>query len=251
MIRFFRRIRLKSFGDNKIGKYLIYAIGEIILVVIGILMALQINNWNQQRLAEVKINRLLLEIKKSLTDEIEIAERGVKFYYQKDSLIKRIKEKKVTKQEFTAPTRRSPQYALLTYYNGFSLNRNAYENLVQMSDKIPVKYDTLYSDLKTLYKGGGGWIEERKTKLLDKFYPFQEYLRENKEWWSDIFQFKELNGSAIQYFLYDPIYLNWVYEIHDDMEQHQESLNSFKKAATDINKQILELEINERKANNK
>ena len=49
MIKFFRRIRQRLLSENKLSKYLIYAIGEIILVVIGILIALQINNWNEER----------------------------------------------------------------------------------------------------------------------------------------------------------------------------------------------------------
>lgn len=49
MIKFFRKIRQKMLTENKFSKYLIYAIGEIILVVIGILIALQVNNWNTKR----------------------------------------------------------------------------------------------------------------------------------------------------------------------------------------------------------
>ncbi|MGZ0015050.1 DUF6090 family protein [Yeosuana sp. AK3] len=48
MIKFFRKIRRKMLTENKFGKYLTYAIGEIILVVIGIMIALSINNWNEQ-----------------------------------------------------------------------------------------------------------------------------------------------------------------------------------------------------------
>lgn len=47
MIKFFRKIRENLLGQGKTGKYLKYAVGEIILVVIGILIALQINNWNE------------------------------------------------------------------------------------------------------------------------------------------------------------------------------------------------------------
>lgn len=50
MIKFFRGIRQKLLTENKFSKYLIYAIGEIILVVIGILIALQINNWNTDKI---------------------------------------------------------------------------------------------------------------------------------------------------------------------------------------------------------
>ena len=49
MIKFFRKIRQNLLSQGKTGKYLKYAIGEIILVVIGILIALGINNWNEER----------------------------------------------------------------------------------------------------------------------------------------------------------------------------------------------------------
>ena len=49
MFKFFRRIRFDFMEKNQTGKYLKYAVGEIVLVVIGILIALQINNWNEDR----------------------------------------------------------------------------------------------------------------------------------------------------------------------------------------------------------
>ena len=67
MIKFFRKIRQKLISENKFSKYLIYAIGEIVLVVIGILIALQINNWNEQR----KSNQLSKEFHQKLADELD------------------------------------------------------------------------------------------------------------------------------------------------------------------------------------
>lgn len=64
MIKFFRQIRKSLLMENKTSKYLKYAIGEIVLVVIGILIALQVNNWNEQRkthLNELKLAEQLLE----------------------------------------------------------------------------------------------------------------------------------------------------------------------------------------------
>jgi Family of unknown function (DUF6090) len=60
MIKFFRKIRQNLLVENKTGKYFKYAIGEIVLVMIGILLALQVNNWNQQRIA-IQKEQLLLE----------------------------------------------------------------------------------------------------------------------------------------------------------------------------------------------
>ena len=60
MIKFFRKIRQKMLTENKFSKYLIYAIGEIILVVIGILIALQINNWNELRKDNITEKEILM-----------------------------------------------------------------------------------------------------------------------------------------------------------------------------------------------
>ena len=59
MIKFFRKIRQNMVKENKVSKYILYAIGEIILVVIGILIALQINTWNQNRLANIEERTVL------------------------------------------------------------------------------------------------------------------------------------------------------------------------------------------------
>ncbi|TMM58047.1 hypothetical protein FEE95_01065 [Maribacter algarum] len=65
MIKFFRKIRQKMLTENKFSKYLIYAIGEIILVVIGILIALSINNWNENS----NQDKLELEALKNLRED--------------------------------------------------------------------------------------------------------------------------------------------------------------------------------------
>tara|TARA_R110000787_G_scaffold192886_9_gene304409 strand:+ start:13177 stop:13908 length:732 start_codon:yes stop_codon:yes gene_type:complete len=62
MIKFFRKIRQNLVAENRFSKYFLYATGEIILVVIGILIALQINNWNQYRIAKNKEKVLLSEL---------------------------------------------------------------------------------------------------------------------------------------------------------------------------------------------
>ncbi len=62
MIKFFRKIRQNLLMENKTGKYFKYAIGEIVLVVIGILIALQINNWNEQRKDRIKEQVVLKQL---------------------------------------------------------------------------------------------------------------------------------------------------------------------------------------------
>lgn len=71
MIKFFRHIRKSLLVDNKTGKYFKYALGEIILVVIGILIALQINTWNENRKLQNEELNLLKEVKANLETTLE------------------------------------------------------------------------------------------------------------------------------------------------------------------------------------
>lgn len=67
MIKFFRNIRQSSLMKNKTSTYLKYAIGEIALVMVGILLALQVSNWNQDRQKEALELDLLKKLKEDLT----------------------------------------------------------------------------------------------------------------------------------------------------------------------------------------
>lgn len=67
MFKLFNAVRRKMLNENKIGRYLKYAIGEIILVMIGILLALQVSNWNTNR----ELKKEELKVLKSLKQEFE------------------------------------------------------------------------------------------------------------------------------------------------------------------------------------
>ena len=82
MIKFFRHIRQSLIMENKTGKYFKYAIGEIILVVIGILIALQINNWNENRKlkskADIYVNKIINDLKVDTLNISNLINRTIK-----------------------------------------------------------------------------------------------------------------------------------------------------------------------------
>jgi len=80
MIKFFRKIRYDLLENNKIGKYLKYAVGEIVLVVIGIVIALQINNWNETRKQHKAEKEFITSVKNDLeqdSDFIQLIIKGI------------------------------------------------------------------------------------------------------------------------------------------------------------------------------
>ncbi|MFC3881292.1 DUF6090 family protein [Algoriphagus namhaensis] len=78
MIKFFRKIRQDLLSEGKTGKYLKYAIGEIVLVVIGILIALQINNWNESRRQSIAEKEFITSLENDLKQDKAFIESVIK-----------------------------------------------------------------------------------------------------------------------------------------------------------------------------
>lgn len=79
MISFFRKIRKRLLSDGKAGRYLKYAFGEIILVVIGILIALSINNWNENRKERVQEALILQQLLSDFKSNLEQLDQKISF----------------------------------------------------------------------------------------------------------------------------------------------------------------------------
>jgi hypothetical protein len=152
MIKFFRKIRLDLLSKGKTGKYFKYAIGEIILVVIGILIALQINNWNEnnkQRVFEVK---MLTEIQKALESDIQYFHRMENRLNRLDSstnVFLKLVHEKATFNDTLYKKGRSRWYNLMTGIN-LQFNSGPYEAL-KSSGIDKVSNDSLRNSLVDFY----------------------------------------------------------------------------------------------------
>lgn len=80
MITIFRRLRQKLIDSGNITRYLIYAVGEILLVVIGILIALQVNNWNEERKIKQEEQQVLIKLTNDLRSDKETLQAIQDFY---------------------------------------------------------------------------------------------------------------------------------------------------------------------------
>jgi len=88
MIKFFRHIRKKLLKENNFSRYTLYALGEILLVVVGILIALQINNWNEERKQRVEEIKLLQNFKASLEADTARVNGNIRDFDQRNEYIK-------------------------------------------------------------------------------------------------------------------------------------------------------------------
>ena len=88
MLRFFRQIRQRLLTDNKFSKYLLYAVGEILLVVIGILIAFQVDNWNEDRKARQNELVVAQDIYLELLESREYLDQTLEMWRQRRKYIR-------------------------------------------------------------------------------------------------------------------------------------------------------------------
>ncbi|MEM9000643.1 MAG: DUF6090 family protein [Bacteroidota bacterium] len=188
MIKFFRHIRQKLLSENKFSKYLVYAIGEIVLVVIGILIALQINTWNEQRKSIKKEKLYLAEIKSSLISDTIQIKSILAFNQEKLKVVKGFMgvfsdtltnvERFGIIQKYTIP---------FTDYQTFIPNKTAWNNLTTSESLNLIQNRELRTILMEYYGYDyASSVQERiKTmnrKVIDENFPqffTKEYVLEN------------------------------------------------------------------------
>ena len=135
MLRFFRQIRQRLLTDNKFSKYLLYAIGEILLVVIGILIALQVDNWNNERADRDKEISILTEIQRNLETNVKQFSAEAKLQGSIVESINVIMEQ--IKNKIPYHDSLGAKYAAIAWTEEFNFANSAFETLKTLGfDKI-------------------------------------------------------------------------------------------------------------------
>lgn len=152
MIKFFRKIRKQLLTENKFSKYLLYAIGEVILVVIGILIALQINNWNEGIKERAQEQKYLIEISKNLeADNTQIESVGIEYQNiisKIDSLHIFIKRAEPTTTDYK---KLFNYFLAVSYVPKFNPQKNGYNNLISAGDINQIQNQELMKKIASHY----------------------------------------------------------------------------------------------------
>ena len=183
MIKFFRHIRQNLIMENKNSKYLKYAIGEIVLVVIGILIALQINNWNESQKALKKEKIYLVKLSQNIKDDISLLEDIIKT----DSIIindlKKLSEEILTAtsiQDINLKTNSRFRYLL------FNPNKTTLDNIISSGQIEIIRNDSIVESLLKYYKSVTKYREgideslKNYSRDIENFFMNFDHTRNDK-----------------------------------------------------------------------
>lgn len=177
MISIFRKIRQAMVKEKKVRNYALYALGEILLVMIGILLALQVNNWNEKRKSKNQFTSILKTIKSDLaTDTLNSS--GIIQYY--DSINKYSNE--VIANKYNAKTIESciTCRSLLTAYNPFSMQKKGYLQLQNYGEMHSEKEDSLVSKLSQFYTFFDVMLTNSNEAIKEESLENLDYYKQQK-----------------------------------------------------------------------
>jgi hypothetical protein len=178
MIKFFRKIRYDLIGQNKTGKYFKYAIGEIILVVIGIFIAIQLNNINEERKLQNKEGeyycKLLEDIQQDIIQNeklIIVSEKRIK---SSNELLSLLQEDSLNSELIA--NKALEAVSLITYT--FKPNKAAFEDLKSSGNLAILKDEKIKSKISEYYttvEGIVNVIDNNANGQLRAFYDKSNY----------------------------------------------------------------------------
>ena len=160
MIKFFRKIRQKLLSENKFSKYLLYAIGEIVLVVIGILIALQINNWNEnkknERIQYESLYKLKLDLEYDLVQFRNLDSIYKEWDYNYEFIVNNVLAGKLDK--LTSPDQYGIGKGSLFY---LTIKQTTYNEMISMGSFYRIKNESIGQNISGYYE----YANFEKTKL--------------------------------------------------------------------------------------
>ena len=212
MTKFFRKIRHDLMERNEIGKYLKYAIGEIILVVIGILIALYINNWNEINKSKDQLNNIYRKVELNLKTDLSNINDIIKEYEQLDERLRTMVSEEYSNTLLNSINANNysdciPCGGDIISYIPFEIQDKGLELLKTFNDLNATAYKELSNEIIYFYSISET-LDIVLNKLKEESFNNIKYF-EQFPWYSD-FMNGRFNPNTIDFFAKNEIYKNKV-----------------------------------------
>jgi len=204
-------MRYHLMEQNKTAKYFKYAIGEIILVVVGILIALQINNWNENQKQKKQLDAIYTTVAQNLKTDLKNIKVPIEFFETLDSTLTNILTKNYSTSFLDSINETNylqciPCKSNINMYEPFEKQDNGFELLKKYENNESIKGNEFSQDIIQFYITQGNGLTTFRDLLIKETYSNLKYY-EQFSWYSD-YSLGNYNPEAIAYFLNDQTYKN-------------------------------------------
>ncbi|MCD2258856.1 DUF6090 family protein [Psychroserpens luteolus] len=196
----FNTKRMAALSKKGIFKYITYGIGEIILVVIGILIAVNINNKNQERNAQKKLQSYLQVYQQDLEQDTLVVGQVLKYVDDRKEFFKLFLSDTVTAQTYQ---KNLEGFGLVLSYSPFKLQKKGINLLENYVNDNETEQDTLISRILTNYRAFDNLLVETNERIGDDIDNNLLYFKENEPWIADLLMGRISNPDMLTYFLSD------------------------------------------------
>ena len=203
--RIFKLSKLDAMRKGKVGKYLLYALGEIVLVVAGILIALAINNANEKKKEREELLAIFSDVKADLIIDTTLVGRIIPYYEAREKLADSIVKGPFTRKNYEEC---NDCHSIITTYVPFKLNDKGYGQLRSFNQSKENR-DSLAIELVQFYSGFIDVIDEISSRVEADTYETLEHWRNTQPWFAEILSGK-LPEEYLEYITNDPEYRNRV-----------------------------------------
>ena len=173
MIKFFNKMRKQLVNDNQTGRYLKYAIGEIILVMIGILLALQVNNWNNNRQLKREELKVLKSLHKEFNENLTNFDSAYRFHLKRKEAIETMMTS--NPRELSLDSLRSLNQIINNNYT-FDPFQGIYNSVINSGKIELISNDSLKIKIARIQDLLNDYKEEETNTMVftqNNLYPFQ------------------------------------------------------------------------------
>lgn len=224
--------------NNNTGKYLKYAIGEIVLVVIGILIALSINNWNENRKKESQIDAIYTIIHQDLQTDLRIIQSTIQFYEELDAKLLDIMKTKYPTSFLDSINKDNysnciPCHGTHHIWEPFEIQNTGIQLLKTYDDNESIENHKLSHEIILFYTKQKQVLSTIQRYVSTKAFSNLESM-EKFSWYTD-YELNIYNPDAVAYFLNDQGYKNKAASYrHLTTHNYLSSLRNYVKLASQV-----------------
>jgi hypothetical protein len=203
----FRKMKHKHLRKKQIKKYLSYAMGEIVLVVLGILIAVSINNWNISRNQNKIKQEIIFILIDDINNDLKNLDGVIDYYEKRERFFKKVLQEDRDEKEILNC---SECRYLVTSRTLFSMNERGIEQLKRNARTSEFQKDILLFDVINLYNNYDTGLNQLSNMIADDALENLKHFRDSYSWFPKFQKYDIIDEELINYFGYSSEYKNMV-----------------------------------------